>query len=133
MRVPRVRFTVRWIMAAVAVVAIGLGVRTQLAHWHQLARSYDITARRLGRLVAAFRTKGDMSHEQWDAHCRAVDERNRRGPPTWGSAEPYWPEPAAARRHADYLDLKRKKYQRAAAQPWWPLEPDPPPPHYGSQ
>jgi hypothetical protein len=31
MRLPRLRFTVRWLMAAVAVVAIALGVRAQLA------------------------------------------------------------------------------------------------------
>jgi ABC-type Fe3+ transport system permease subunit len=54
MNVPRVRFTVRWIMVAVAVVAVGLGVRAQLARWHQLKRSYEIRALSLGRSVAAF-------------------------------------------------------------------------------
>jgi hypothetical protein len=131
MRVPRVPFTVRWIMAAVAVVAFALGARAQLARWHQLARYYEIGAGRLRRSVATFRSIGDMSHEQWIAYCRApVDARSQ--PPT-RRALPYEEETAAARRHADYLGLKRKKYQRAAAQPWWPLEPDPPPPHYGSQ
>jgi hypothetical protein len=131
MRLPRVRITVQWMMAAVAVVAMGLGVRAQLARWHQLAWYYEIEASKTRRCVAQFRAIGNMSHEQWIAYCRApVDARSR--PPTW-RALPYEEETAAARRHADYLDLKRKKYQRAAAQPWWPLEPDPPPPHYGSQ
>lgn len=128
MHVPRVRFTVRRMMVAVAVVAMGLGTHAQLARWNQLARLYQIRALRLGRFVALFRERGDMSHEQWVAHCRAVDERNRRGPPTWGLAEPYGEEPAVARRHADYLDLLRKKYQRAASEPWWPVDPDPLPP-----
>jgi hypothetical protein len=127
MNVPRVRFTVRWIMVAVAVVAVGLGVRAQLARWHQLKWSYEIRALRLGRSVAYFRARGDMSHEDWVAHCQAVDKRNRSGPPSWGWAEPYGEEPAVARRHADYLELLRKKYQRAARQPWWSVEPDPPP------
>jgi hypothetical protein len=82
MGVPRVRFTVRWMMVAVAVVAMGLGVRAQLARWRSLARSYEIRALRLGRSVAHCRAVGDMPHVQWLAHCRAVDERNRRGPPT---------------------------------------------------
>ena len=81
MRVPRVRFTVRWIMAAVAVVAIGLGVRAQLARWHQLAWYYEIEARKTRRCVAQFRAIGNMSHEQWITYCRApVDARSR--PPT---------------------------------------------------
>jgi hypothetical protein len=134
MRVPRVRFTVRWMMVAVAVVAMGLGVRAQLSRWQQLARYYAIEAGRLRRSVLTFRAIGEMSQEQWIAHYRAADERSLPGPLTYyGWAERYGEESAGARRHADYLDLLRKKYQRAAAQPWWPVEPDPPPPHYGSQ
>ena len=128
MKLPRVRFTVRRMMVVVAVVAIGLGVHGQLARWRQLARDYEIAAARLKVTVARWRAMGNRSQEQWAAHCRAVDERNRRGPPSYGWAEPYEPEPAAARRWADYLDLRRKKLRRAAKQPWWPLEPVPPPP-----
>jgi hypothetical protein len=134
MRVPRVRFTVRWMMAAVAVVAMGLGVRAQLARWHQLARYYEIRAGRLRRSVATFRSIDDMCQEQWIEHYRAADERSLPGPKTYyGWAERYGEETAFARRHAEYLDHLRRKYQRAAAQPWWPVEPDPPPPHSGSR
>jgi hypothetical protein len=128
MRLPRIRLTVRRMMVAVAVVAVGLGVRSQLARWRQMARFYEISAARLDRIVIShWRHYANMSHEQWLADCRAVDEVNRNGGRTWGM-ERYGPEPNFARRMAVHLDLVARKNHRAATQPWWSVEPDPPPP-----
>jgi hypothetical protein len=116
-------------MVAAAIVAMILGVHIQLARWRQLARLYEIRAGRTDRIVATvWRRYAAMSHEQWLADCRAVDEVNRKGGVGSGWTAHYGPEPAFARRMADYLNRLAKKYHRAAAQPWWPVEPDPPPP-----
>ena len=116
MKLPRVSITVRLLMVVVAAVAIGLGVQDRLARWRALARLYEITAGRTERSIAEFKFYAAMSHEQWLADCRAVDERNLRGTPTWGP-ERHGPEPAFARCMIDHLDLRAKKYHRAAAQP----------------
>jgi hypothetical protein len=115
-------------MVVVAAVAIGLGVRANLARWRQLARRYEITAARLDRVAELFRASGAKSHEQWVADCRAVDEVNRKGGGEHGIPLRYGPEPAFARRLAEYNDLLAKKCHRAATQPWWPVEPDSQPP-----
>ena len=81
MRLPRIRFTVWRVMAAVAVVAVGLGVHAQLARWRQLARSYEIRARRLDRWVAIWKHYAARSHYQWVEDCRAVDAVNQKGGP----------------------------------------------------
>ena len=122
-----VRFTVRRIMVAVAVVALGFGICAQVGRWHRLARFYEIRAGRSNRSVAGFKYYAVMSHEQWLADCRAVDDVNRNGGETWGPKR-YGPEPAVAHRMAEHWDMLAKKYRSAAKQPWWPVEPDPPPP-----
>jgi hypothetical protein len=128
MKLTHVQFTVRRMMVAVAVVAMGLGIRAQIVHWNTLARSYEIRAARLDRLVKSlWKPYAVLSHEQWLADCRAVDEVNRKGGRTWGP-DRYGPEPAFARRMAEHLDMIAKKYHRLASQPWWPVEPDPTPP-----
>jgi hypothetical protein len=128
MRSRRVRFTVRRMMVAVAVVAVGLGIRAQLARRHKWSRFYEIKAARLERSVTAYRGYAAISHEQWLADCRDVGEVNRKGGETWGPRR-YMPEPAFARRMAVHWGMIAQKYHRAATEPWWPVEPDPPPPN----
>ena len=103
MRMPRVRFTVRWMMVVVAIVAaivltaIFLNRRSDefwgRAAYHQggeaMSRAVAFRARRLNddvRLIA--------HAEQMEAHHRAL----------------------------------KLKYERAARHPWLPVAPDPPEP-----
>jgi len=106
MSLPRVRFTLRSMMVAVALVAVGLGV----------CRKWQIRVDRLD-----------------DARLCATRARVNRawmgsdGPhPTKWSPDGNWHE---ARRRAYYWDKMRRKYERAAAYPWFSIEPDPPPPN----
>jgi hypothetical protein len=121
------RMTTRRWMVAVAVVALGLGLSIQLARWRQLAYLYEIRAERTDGVRAEWTPIAEMSREQWLAECRAIDEKNRKGG-DYSWAMPYPDEPAFARRMLNYHALLAKKYHRAATQPWWPVDPDPPPP-----
>ena len=102
MRVPRVRFTVRRMMVAVAIVAIIMGAvdlwqnsvsyRSKIAHHAQMERS------------SVFVIGGDdtpAAHEELARVSRAWTEH-----------------------HATL----RRKYERAAARPWKYVPPDPPDP-----
>jgi hypothetical protein len=123
MRLPRVRFTLRRLMVAVAVVAVVLGARAQLARWAERRRHYEIMADAYSD--NPFRQWADLTREQWLARCRQIDEENTHPRPL-GLTLVYPPEPAAARGAADRHDRLRKEYEWAYAHPWCPVETDPP-------
>ena len=113
MGLPRVRFTVRWLMAAVAVVALVMGAeltRRRWAHRQQMARHY----------ARAERTYRDQAREIADEIDRGRSDLDL----------------ALERRlwMADRAAQFRRKWERGAARPWEsePSEPpqlsDPPPP-----
>ncbi len=102
-RVPRMRFTVRRMMGAVAIVAL-------LLAWVQMRRRFD--ERR-----ASFEDQSVI---------HAAHEILQRG----GGADVFSGigEIKPNARRAAYHARMRQKYERAARYPWLPIEPDPPPP-----
>ena len=100
MRLPRVRFTVRCMMVAVAVVAVVFGG----VHLRQRANLYREKARQ---------------HAQMESIIAAV----------YALSIPPDPQlaPLNAARHT-YHAAMRAKYDRAASRPWEYVPPDPPEP-----
>jgi hypothetical protein len=111
MRIPRLRFTVRRLMLAVAVVAALLGCADlwrRREHYRRLAETHALSEMVL-----------------------RVDSVMARGDPTGGPGVRLLDlsdslEEAA--KWADYHAGLRRKYERAARYPWLPVAPDPPPP-----
>jgi hypothetical protein len=118
MRRPRLRFTVRRLMVAVAAIggASGayLGIMTE------------------GRLAQAYRRRA-AEHRMWEEVHRQSGERFRM---LWLEAvESKDPEHEDFRSTAEWDEARRRwhgelmrKYEYAASRPWLPVEPDPPEP-----
>ena len=105
MRLPRVRFTVRRMMVAVAVVAVAALIQ---GGEFLRRRSHDYAARADNYAVEL--TLGG-AEEPW--------------PPI--TAEEIISEQRKAER-LRYYSAMEQKYRHAARRPWLPVEPDPPPP-----
>jgi hypothetical protein len=108
MRVPRVRFTIRWLMIAVAVVGTVLGVvlerRSRFLRLADYHRSQIVGAHR----VQALMRNGGCVTFWMDAKGRTVSS----------------PQEAKDRWHTELSS----KYVLAARCPWLPVESDPPEP-----
>jgi hypothetical protein len=112
MHLPRPRVSLRWLMVAVAIVALVLGVGT------------------MGWRYLALRTKADF-HERME---REQAEKQRAIEDLALAANS--PEVAARMRadkavHAkieNYHSRLKAKYRELASRPWLPIEPDPPEP-----
>lgn len=142
MRLPRIRFTVRRLMVAVAVAAVALGAN-------------DLRRRRERFLTLGATHKGNarvcVSSADWYASTAAANEREAerlraalrsndgaKGPHVqFASQMASTIEAAAAdqraeeRKHRDRArvhDALRIKYERAARSPWLPVPPDSPTP-----
>jgi hypothetical protein len=118
---PRPRYTLRWMMVAVAIAGIGLGGYRM--HRHRLrslerARSYAESERYCSFMwseVSAypnFRWPGDHRPPSSPEELRKAEE----------VAHSSW------ERKIDYHANLRRKYERAARYPWLPVAPDPPEP-----
>jgi hypothetical protein len=124
-RLPRVRFTVRGMMIAVASVALFMGglrllwVRSvyrkaAIAHaaYENLARTLQTMVENEGEnereLLAAFGMKVEPESEAVKAKRSADARVNLRA--------------------AEYHAALKHKYEKAASRPWAPIAPDPPPP-----
>ena len=106
MRVPRVRFTVRRMMVAVAVMAVVLTATVQL---RQRRESFEQRAEECRRKVSAV----------------YMDEQSARV----GNRFNYDPRTTAAYYQlVEHYDALRLKYEQAAARPWWFVGPDLPEP-----
>jgi len=134
MPVPRVRFTVRRLMIAVAIVALILGAeltRRRSAQFRLLARSYASAAEFDGLILEG----GTTTFRLEDGQIREVHGSSSIRIPTdeGGLVEsaidptPGYDEDRL-RRRAEYHDFLRRKYDRAARYPWLPVAPDPPEP-----
>ena len=101
------RFTVRRMMVAIVVVAVGLGAYETWCRWS--------SHRRLClEKVAMHEWAGDM-------FCARIHN----------NAPAFYPTEAAlswAYRRIDYHDSLAAKYRQAAGRPWRPVAPDPPEP-----
>jgi hypothetical protein len=96
MPLPRVRFTMRRMMVAVAVVAMLLCTGMQVS--------------RMSYRAYIYRLKFSLNRRNADGYARQAD---RYGDPR-----------SAAR--AVHSRILAEKYERAARYPWLPIEPDPP-------
>ena len=113
MRLPRVRFTVRRTMVAVAVVALAFGI---VRLWTARQLYLEKAAEHAGFRALVLRSPDTIAY--WES--RWTDQR--RGLPArypWPGGPPFVPA------MAKYHDAMRIKYERAAHYPWLPIEPDP--------
>ena len=118
MRLRRVQFTVRRLMVVVAVSAVFLAARVQVARWEDKRRRYEI----LSEVYSdnPFQKWADLTHDQWLARCREIDERNRKGHLMLGLTLVYPPRPDVARRAAERFERFRKQCEWACATPGGP-------------
>jgi hypothetical protein len=109
MRLPRMRFTVRDSMVAVAILAVALGT---VAGLRGRRESFERRAR-----MFAQKASDEIMAEQ--------DYRTSQPGSNFG----YDPRSTTAHYELiDYYDSLREKYKQAAARPWLPVAPDPPAP-----
>src|SRR5258708_6870330 len=120
MRLPRVRFTARLIVIAVVLVALPLGliatVQLREARFRRLAAYHLQCENALLDEVGvfecnSFQRDGETLDEAQDRMAAA------RGPDHYRAYKAYL-----------YHSQLNEKYVRAAAYPWRPVDPDPPPP-----
>jgi hypothetical protein len=127
MRLPHLRFTVRRLMVAVAIIAILIGVGLQIRQ-----------TIRFSRLAARYAEDGLFWRSQERNH-RALGEKMRTAsvdPEQGSGAAEFWRpyiEYQAERVEkikalADFHARMKTKYEAAARRPWFSVEPDPPRP-----
>ena len=112
MKVPRVRFTVRRMMVAVAVAALAFWI----VRLSSLRRQYLEKAANHASFQAYLITSPQMI-KFWEDRWTAAREGKPAKYP-WPSGPPFVPS------IAEYHDQMRIKYKRAARYPWLPVAPD---------
>jgi hypothetical protein len=116
MRLPRVKYTVRRMMVAVAILALAFGI---IRLWATRQLYLKKAAGHAGFRTEVLRSPETIAY--WESRWTAQREgRPARYP--WPGGPPFVPA------MAQYHDAMRIKYERAARYPWLPVEPDPPPP-----
>jgi hypothetical protein len=125
------RFTLRRLMVIVAIAAIGLGLEVGRRH-REGFRALEIMHQ---TKMVAFRQMSDQYASMAKTHHERA-EKIRAG------FFLYWPKATVLdglasllqgdadgyQAIADHHDRMRQKYRQAAWLPFWPAEPDPPPP-----
>ena len=133
MRLPRVQFTVRRMMVSVAVVAV-LVANVELMRRHVVSRA-------LATKHAAMQAELEAARRLAEERAKWVELLAERGEVEAPTSFPLIDPLAGATtlsevralstryaKQAAYHAQLRRKYERAAARPWLPIEPDPPPP-----
>jgi hypothetical protein len=110
MRPIRIRFTIRLLMAVVAISAVVLA-GVAWSHWMRLREDY--------RLQASYHEEKEQYQGQQLQGVAKAREMGRGDDPLFPLIE------QLARRRADYHAEMRRKYEEAAAHPWEPVPPDP--------
>jgi hypothetical protein len=114
MRLSRPRFTIRLMMVLVAVAALALSVGVTRRRMANLSFTYLARATEYQSKAEVARVSA-LESEYLSQHGRTPDPK-------------YAQRGIGYRRlSAFYLTMKRK-YERAATQPWLPIAPDPAPP-----
>jgi hypothetical protein len=132
MRLRRVRFSVRRLMVAVAVVAVSMGGWKEYQRGMRSRKIYELRVLLFEVQEDLARSDGNRTHAQWEADCREVERLNRHVRDNLGNVTdtvlfPPDPPEVARKKVVHYARLKAK-YARAARFPWWPVTPDPPTP-----
>ena len=104
---PRVRFTVRGMMIAVAILAVMACVSPEAVQWIELSRRYRAEALHHRLWAEEFERGVSRNMAARPARRRVADEDRRMA---------VWERAAEA------------KYARLARYPWLPVSPDPPEP-----
>ena len=120
MRLPRVRFSVRRIMIAVAVAAVGLSVLLTCRRHAEYRRWFDAYDH-----DSNFIRKTIWLNEQ---RVEVLRRRGMRDPREAAEAVAITEDLRKVRRTAEQLEQLRQKYETAMWRPWSLLEPDTPPP-----
>jgi hypothetical protein len=128
MKLHRVQFTVRKLMVVVAVAAVFLAAWAEITRWEEkrtrcecLLDVYEDNP---------FQQWASLTHEQWLARCRDIDEENRKGRRRLGAhmlTLIHPPNPESARRAAERWERFKRQCEWTYAHPWWPVDPGPPP------
>ncbi len=105
MRIPRVRFTIRWLMIGIAIAGSVLGAAVECRRRHD--RFLRLAAHHLAS-VHIVNTACNLSRTQINEYGEDVRQRSN----------------AWIRWHREMA----VKYRRAATRPWLPVEPDTPEP-----
>jgi hypothetical protein len=106
MRLPRVRFTVRRLMAAVTVLALVLAVADQLRRRREsFQQRAEVCRQKVSDAYMAEQAARTINRFDYDPRTTAA----------------YY-------QLVEHYDALRVKYERAAARPWWFMGPDPPEP-----
>jgi hypothetical protein len=125
MRLPRVRFTVRRLMVAVAVVAILIGIILQVVRAIRFSRS----AARFAEFEAVWRENA-VDDRRMAEHSRRLLadglDRSNYAQVLLQSADSDTQRAEKADTLAAYLGRMKAKYLAAARRPWLAVEPDPP-------
>jgi hypothetical protein len=119
MRLPRVRFTVRRMMVATAVLAISLFSGIWLTRIGHLTGMYEQRALYHAEQERATR----LAIENTLDHFRRVVKDPEKDPVFQHLSRLQITNP-----RADYHAALREKYEVASRRPWRPVAPDPPPP-----
>ena len=115
MKLPRPRFTVRWMMVAVAVVGCGLGLGKLWHRHNRFQQVADDFAQRENWVAGQLAVLPESFPENMSFAKRKKDERGVKF--VWADS-----------RRIDYYCHMRMKYERAARYPWLYVETDPPEP-----
>jgi hypothetical protein len=113
MKLPRVRFTVRQVLVAVAALALLMAAGIEAVRQMRIARAY--------RQMAVY-------HASWRDFCLAEAEEYRAAVAARPASRDWSRSEAHQRALAQYHDSQASKYRLAARSPWLPVEPDPPEP-----
>ncbi|WP_406698452.1 hypothetical protein V5E97_06215 [Singulisphaera sp. Ch08] len=130
MRLPRVRLTVRQMMAGVAALAVMLGSVLQW-RWHQLSREYSATAKHFAEMEAGERyamaiTEANLA--EFKKELQGLDPKSQKTllvKRQIAEEAKYLDFMKANARHSSAV---RAIHEQAASRPWLPLAPEPPMP-----
>ena len=151
MRLPRVRLRLWWLMVLIGAIAVFLGTWIEVPRLRELSRIYRSRANHYAELERRAFSEQQKQHEClafWSAlaaereqpgGARAssgdpdggavhVESRADRIARTWEQAAWHAREAALWESQASQYARMRRKWQRVAAFPWLPVEPDPPNP-----
>ena len=116
MRLPYSRLTARTMMGVVAISGIGFGYAARMdqrrSHLLAVARDHESQVIRLQQGWALTAPNRICVETWWDASGRALFRQ----------------EVVRINLQNEWHRTMREKYRRASAQPWLPVEPDPPKP-----
>jgi hypothetical protein len=132
MRLPRVRFTVRRMMIAVAVIAILCGVGLQIRRAIRLSRlsaEYAQQAAKYAEFESTWR-QSERHHREREQELRKLVDDPRQGvdgPEFWRRQAKIEADQAEKLKPlVEFHATMKAKYQAAARRPWLPVDPDPP-------